>query len=108
MISLRDLPNTMFAVHPAGHEKAGLTIDRPRTCDCGQSFTQMLMATRELEAVERMGHMKKFLAQIPDLFVPVHCPKCERKQLTLQAQLDIARSVGTYARTLPDDDRRFG
>lgn len=104
---LNAMPNSMFATYPAGHEKAGATIDRRATCECGREFTQMLMATRELEAIERMGHMRKFLAQIPDLFVPVHCPKCERHQITLQAQLDSARSVGTYARTEPDE-RRYG
>lgn len=99
MKSLRDMPNTMFAVHPPGHERAGQTIERRKVCECGAAFTQMQMAMRELEALERMGQIARFLKQVPEAFVPVHCPKCERHQLTLHARL---AESGTYANTLPD------
>jgi hypothetical protein len=100
MTSIRDLPNTMFAVYPSGHEKAGQLIERETTCECGRNFSQTLLAARELEAAERMGVIGRILAQIPDCYVPVHCPPCERQDLTYQARIDEAR--GTASHTYPD------
>jgi hypothetical protein len=97
----------MFAYRESEDGKSKVPVERQATCGCGRVFTQMLMAPRELEALERMGHIKTFMRQAPDCFVPVHCPKCERHQITLQAQLDETRRSGTYAPTLPDD-RRYG
>lgn len=94
----------MFAYRAGEDGKAATPVERQATCECGRTFTQSLMAPSELAALERMGRIKTFMQQIPDCFVPVHCPACERRQLTLQAQLDEARtrSVGTASHTLPD------
>jgi hypothetical protein len=84
----------MFAHRPGEDEKAAPTpVERPQTCRCGREFTQSFMAPSELEALERMGHIDTFMRQIPGGWVPVHCPKCERGQLTLQKQLDDARRL---------------
>jgi hypothetical protein len=100
LTSIRNLPNTMFAVYGPDHEHAGQPVERQATCACGRTFTQSLLATRELEAAERLGVLDRVLRQIPDGFVPVHCPPCERRDLSHQARIDDAR--GTASTTLPD------
>lgn len=103
LTSIRDLPNTMFAVHPAGHEKAGMTVEREQTCRCGRVYTQSLLSNRELEAAARMGVLDRMVRQIPDGYVPVECPACERKALTRQAHIDEARTSST----VPDSRRDY-
>lgn len=65
------------------HDAEGNAITRTRTCECGRRFTQRLLSARFLEIVE--GQSKGALAavrrDIPDYFVPVHCPPCERRDL---------------------------
>ncbi len=68
---------------------------RERTCECGQRFTQRQLSERFLTIVE--GFSAKAIAavtrQIPDFFVPVHCPRCERVDVRRQAWIDEQNSV---------------
>ena len=99
LTSIRDLPNTMFAVYPPGHEQAGQLVERERTCACGRVYRQVLLSERELEAAARMRVLDRITRQIPDGYVPVDCPACERKNLTRQAHIDEARALPL---TVPD------
>jgi hypothetical protein len=54
------------------------------------------MAPTELAALERMGHIATFMRQVPDCFVPVHCPRCERGQITLQTQRDDTARISRH------------
>jgi DNA-directed RNA polymerase subunit M/transcription elongation factor TFIIS len=76
----------MFAVRSDGEP-----ITRQRTCECGTAFTQRLLSERFCTAVEAAGGMRAVLRQIPDLYVPVHCPRCERIDLGRQARIDTSR-----------------
>jgi hypothetical protein len=94
-----------YAVYADG-PNAGEEITRVRTCGCGQSFTQRMLAPSELAALERMGHLASVTAQIPGYFVPVHCPPCERADIGRQAYIDEGRALslarGTASATVPD------
>lgn len=76
----------MFAKNAAGEP-----ITRARTCECGASFTQRQLSAHFCEIVEKAGGIRAVMRQIPDLFVPVHCPPCERKDLGRQQRLDTVR-----------------
>lgn len=82
-----------FAVYPEGHEDEGQLITHDKLCECGEEFTQFMPSERFMESVEARGPhaLELFARQIPGLWVPVHCPKCERHDLTLQARLDEVR-----------------
>lgn len=71
--------------------RAGEPITRERTCECGKPFTQRQLSAHFCEIVEKVGGMNAVMRQIPDLFVPVHCPPCERRDLGRQATLDTVR-----------------
>lgn len=62
----------------------GNEIKRPATCACGQVYTQRLLSARVMAAAE--AHSPRAIAlmqdQIPELFVPVACPACERRDMT--------------------------
>lgn len=62
----------------------GKTITRERTCECGHTYTQHLLGPRFLGMAERhsMGAVDAVMRDVPDLFVPVHCPPCERRAIT--------------------------
>jgi hypothetical protein len=96
----------MFAYHPASDGQAATPIERQATCECGRTFTQSLMAPRELAAMERMGHIATFMRSVPECFVPVHCPPCERADLSRQARIDEGRALSaeraTASNTVPD------
>lgn len=70
------------------HDATGKLITRRQTCECGQSFTQMLLSERFMLIVERRGPMAldAMRREVPDYFVPVHCPPCERKDLSMSAR----------------------
>jgi hypothetical protein len=70
------------------HDAKGTVITRARTCECGASFTQRQLSARFMEIVEKQGRnaVLKVERDIPDLFVPVHCPPCERKDLGFAAR----------------------
>lgn len=91
----KSLANSWFQRHPLDHpdkQKAGHTITRDRTCECGRCFVQMILSERQLAAAERMGIVPLIAKQIPGFWVPVHCPSCERKDLGRQARLDEAHA----------------
>lgn len=92
----------MFAYRPSEDGKPPVPVERRATCECGREFTQSLMAPTELAALERMGHIASFMRQVRDCFVPVHCPPCERGQITLQSRRDDTARIGTASPTLPD------
>lgn len=75
------------------HNAAGDPIERDRTCECGRVFTQRLLSERFMAMAEKHSPRaaQLIMQQIPDLFVPVHCPHCERVELGRQARIDGAR-----------------
>lgn len=72
------------------HDAHGNPISRDRTCECGRRFSQHQLSETFMRITE--GKSKRaaqlVLAQCPGLFVPVHCPACERRDLGRQARLD--------------------
>lgn len=77
---------TLTAIHAGGFfsRREGHDVTRRATCDCGREFTQFLLSERFLASAER--HSARAIAmvqeQIPELFVPVQCPRCERREIT--------------------------
>lgn len=71
------------------HDASGAPISRQATCECGRRFRQLLLSERVLAMVE--SHSKRAMAtfqqQVPGLYVPVHCPPCERRDLGHAARL---------------------
>ena len=67
---------------------------RTATCDCGRTFEQRRVDERWMDALatHRSGAAAAIARTIPELYVPRFCPRCERKQLTLEAQLAAVRS----------------
>lgn len=68
----------------------GSLVQRSRTCECGRSFVQTQLSARFMEVVELVSEraVKAMLRGVPDLFVPVHCPRCERIDIGRQAHVD--------------------
>lgn len=66
---------------------------RERTCECGRRFAQRQLSERFMLIVERRSKQTAALLarQIPELYVPVHCPACERRDIGHQASLDDSR-----------------
>lgn len=75
------------------HDIHGNPISRERSCECGRRFAQHQLSADFMRVAE--GKSKRaaqlVLAQCPGLFVPVHCPQCERRDIGRQAQLDESR-----------------
>lgn len=85
----------LFAVYHDGHPRAGKTIARQATCECGATFTQFCLSERFLAACEALnggGPLRAVQAQIPEGFVPVFCPSCERKDVARQQRLAHVRA----------------
>lgn len=72
-----------FARYHGEHPKAGQRVQRQVTCHCGQVFTQQQLSAAYQELVDAAGERARraMQAQIPDGFVPRHCPACERRTL---------------------------
>lgn len=70
----------MFSVDGKGE-----TITRDRRCACGREYTQRLLSDRFLTMTEKhsYGAIQLVERAIPDMFVPVHCPRCERRDMHL-------------------------
>lgn len=77
-----------------GLNAAGDPITRESTCECGTRFTQRQLSARFLEGVERFsaGAIAAVSRQIPDYFVPVFCPHCERIDLGHRSVVDSAHA----------------
>lgn len=77
----------------AKNQQSGETIERQRTCECGATFNQFLLSARFLATIERQrGRALELVRQqIPGYYVPVHCPKCERRDIGRQARVDDIR-----------------
>lgn len=75
---------------PMFAKKDGMPVTRDRTCECGTPFTQALISWEYMESLEkhRPRAAELMLKQIPELYVPVHCPPCERRDITRQAAVD--------------------
>jgi hypothetical protein len=74
-------------------------VTRGAVCECGTGFTQRHLSARFLSMCEKWnggGALRAVERQIPGFFVPVHCPKCERRDLQLEAKR-------LEYRALPDD-----
>lgn len=66
--------------------------ERPAQCDCGRKFTQYKMSERFMRAARHAnGHRSAFDKQIPDGWVPLFCPPCERVQLGHEARISEVR-----------------
>ena len=78
------------ATDPMFNVRDGKPVTREQTCECGRPFTQRQLSERFLAIVEKRGRnaMASFAKQIPDFYVPVHCPPCERVDLRRRAELD--------------------
>jgi hypothetical protein len=77
----------------------GNVVTRERVCECGRAFTQQLVSARMVRLVERRGAraVEAFVAQIPDGYVPVHCPACERVDIGFWARrADLRRERPHY------------
>lgn len=68
----------------------GVEITRQRTCECGRRFSQNLLSAQFLAIAERQSRhaIDAITRQIPDYFVPVHCPPCESRDLGMQSRKD--------------------
>lgn len=66
----------------------GRPITRDRTCLCGRRYTQGLLSERFLAMIERAGTkaQQAFARQVPDFYVPVECPRCERRAIGHEAR----------------------
>lgn len=71
----------------------GDTVTRERSCECGRRFTQFQLSERFMLLAEgKSKNAAQLVAkQCPGLFVPVHCPACERRDLGHQSRLDDTR-----------------
>lgn len=69
-------------------------VTRERDCECGKRFTQHQLSEAFMLLAEGKSKRAAQLVarQIPELFVPVHCPRCEHIDLRRQAQLDDTHS----------------
>lgn len=71
----------------------GTPVTRDAQCECGQMFRQQQLSPAWLEWVERVARnprraIQAIQRQIPDYYVPVHCPPCERIDIGRQALID--------------------
>ena len=87
-------------------DDAGAVISRFNTCECGQEFEQHALSRRFLEMVAHNdGHaLAGVTRDVPGHFVPVHCPKCERKDIRFAAAMADAKRLfrGPLERDQPD------
>jgi len=65
------------------HAENGDPITRERKCLCGRTYRQTLLSADFMRLVESRGQhaVDVFVKQIPDMYVPVHCPVCERHDI---------------------------
>lgn len=66
----------------ARNEK-GDVITRSAQCECGNLFQQSMLNPAFIDSSP--GVAREFMRQIPDGWVPIFCPSCERKDLARQA-----------------------
>lgn len=74
-------------------DASGKPISRERLCECGTRFRQRLLSERFMLIVEKQGKaaLELMRREIPDYFVPVHCPKCERRDIGMSARRSAFR-----------------
>lgn len=72
------------------HNDKGERIERARKCLCGRDYAQSLLSTDFMALVESRGQhaVDVFVRQIPDMYVPVFCPVCERHDIGNHAKRD--------------------
>jgi hypothetical protein len=87
----------MFAKNAAGQ-----VITREAVCECTAPFTQIMLSERFMSLVERAGPgaLSAVMREIPGLYVPVHCPKCERVDLGHAGRIGDARASAPQNRDL--------
>ncbi len=75
------------------HDEKGNVISRERTCLCGRRFTQRLLSARFLAMCERQsrGAIDAVTRDVPDYFVPVNCPPCERRDIAMSGRVADAK-----------------
>lgn len=74
----RELPRSWFAVYPEGHARAGQEMTREAECECGTVFTQRILSEAVLRVAVVLEQIETLPDQLPGLFVPQHCARCER------------------------------
>jgi hypothetical protein len=74
-------------------DDAGRPITREMQCACGRAFTQRKLSERFLRVVAAAGARSSavFTQQIPDGWLPLWCPPCERNDLGNRAKVDAMR-----------------
>lgn len=89
------------------HDVDGHVVERRARCECGRVFRQVLLSERFLTIVERQGPhaVERFMRQVPQMYVPVFCPRCERADIKRQAMIDNYRAVQDAA---PPPQPSFG
>lgn len=81
------MADQFFLTYPEGHPQEGQEVTRERTCECGVTFTQRIFSERFLSIFEAAHAIEATVAQVPGLWVPVHCPACERKEIRQRAYI---------------------
>lgn len=67
---------------PMWHRLPTGEIDkREAACGCGATYTQRRLSVRWMTMAERGRGAQQVMDQIPGLYVPVLCPKCERRSI---------------------------
>ena len=76
---------------------------REARCECGREFEQRQLTERFMTVVEKFGDgaVRAMMRDVPELYVPVHCPMCERRDIGRHARIHDTRS-------LPDVRPSFG
>ena len=66
---------------------------RTAKCECGREFEQRQLTERFMTVVEKFGDgaVGAMMRDVPELYVPVHCPKCERSDIGRHARIHDVR-----------------
>jgi hypothetical protein len=86
------------------HRTDGSVVTRDTTCECGTAFQQAMLSERFMGIAEKGGGALCVTRDIPELYVPVHCPPCERKDLGRAARIAEARSLPEHRQPFGDRD----
>lgn len=80
----RIVTGSLFAMRDVPDATRRETIQRRQTCSCGREYTQFLLGERFMQMAERQSKaaLQHVTTQIPGLWVPVECPRCEHRELS--------------------------
>lgn len=98
MFERRPTPvSTVLHSDPMFVQDDGSVNVRESRCECGAAFEQTQLSARFMRIVEKCGEgaVAALLRDIPEIYVPVHCPPCERRDLGRAARIAEARALPT-------------